>query len=61
MASCTPERLNAASCTPLLACDTVSLSGKVEQADSLRKLTFSGGGASKPHRSKYILVVDRFV
>jgi len=25
------------------------------------KLTFSSGGASKPHRSKYIVVVDRFV
>jgi hypothetical protein len=23
-------------------------------------LLFSGGGTSKPHRSKYILVVDRF-
>jgi len=37
------------------------LLGKAEQADFLRKLAFSGGGASEPHRLKYIVVVDRFV
>jgi len=35
--------------------------GKAEQAGLFGKPTFPGGGASKPHRSKYIVVVDRFV
>jgi len=35
--------------------------GKAEQAYFFQSLLFPGGGASKPHRSKYILVVDRFV
>ena len=47
-------------CTPVLArlfilCYSVSM-GKAEQVDFLEGSLFSSGGASKPHRSKYILV-----
>jgi hypothetical protein len=34
--------------------------GKAEQTDFLKGLLFLGGGASKPHRSKYILVGSSF-
>jgi hypothetical protein len=44
--------------TPILhafyACGKVWVRGKAH-------IAFSSGGASKPHRSKYILVVDRFM
>ena len=41
-------------------CGIVSLVGKAEQAD-FWKLAFPGGGASEPHRSKYIAVVGCFM
>jgi hypothetical protein len=53
IASCTPERLNA---NLARLCVIVLYSGGKKGKSCL-----SGGGASKPHRSKYILVVDRFV
>jgi hypothetical protein len=34
---------------------------KAEPVDFLESSLFSGGGASKPHRSKYIVVVNRIV
>ena len=62
-ASCTPARLNAArrKLLPLGYLIRSIRMGKAEQVDFLEGLLFPGGGASKPHRSKYILVVDRIV
>ena len=53
--SCTPARLNADIARLSLLCYSISI-GKSRVRGFLRTLAFPGGGASKPHRSKYIVV-----
>lgn len=56
IASCTPARQNAYLARLVLVRYSTSM-GKVEQIDFLESLlAFPGGGVSKPHRAKYILV-----